>query len=163
MFLVIVVNFGLSTYIADESSKNVEVDIRFSNPSSTDITVQVTNRDISANSRGMYNYVCIYLNFIGWNSILQKYILYVDNDYGPGPYTLTFPPETVTSLFNISITDDNVLEGNEIFNLTVHVTDTLIVSRVSTGDPSQVTVTILDNDRKLHYWHRSSKYYCCFH
>ena len=40
-------------YSANEMSQRAEVDLRFSNPSSTDITVQVTNRDNSATSRGM--------------------------------------------------------------------------------------------------------------
>ena len=42
-------------YNANEASEKAEVDVHFSNPSSTDITVQVTNRDISASSRGMYS------------------------------------------------------------------------------------------------------------
>ena len=49
-------------YNANEASERAEVDIRFDNPSSTDITVQVTNRDISASSRGMY-YMTINLVF----------------------------------------------------------------------------------------------------
>ena len=54
IFVVVIVNFGLSTYNTSESTENVELDLRLSNPSSTDISVQVTTRDISANSRGMY-------------------------------------------------------------------------------------------------------------
>ena len=52
IFVVVFVNFSQLTYNASEGSEMAEVDIRFSNPSSTAITVQVTNRDISANSRG---------------------------------------------------------------------------------------------------------------
>ena len=51
---VVLVNFGLSAYNAIESSENVVLDLQLSNPSSTDISVQVTSRDVSANSRGMY-------------------------------------------------------------------------------------------------------------
>ena len=75
----------------------------------------------------------------------------VNNDYGPGPYTNTFLPGRVNSSLTIPITDDNVLEGNEMFNLTVRVTSALILSRVATGSVSQVTVNILDNDRMLYY------------
>ena len=74
-----------------------------------------------------------------------------NSDYGPGPYTITFPPGRVNSPLTIPITDDNVLEENEIFNLTVRVTSALILSRVTTGNVSQVTVNILDNDRMLYY------------
>jgi len=51
--------------------------------------------------------------------------------------------------FNISITNDNILEENEMFNLTVRVTNSLIPSRVNAGNLNEVTVTILDNDRML--------------
>ena len=55
----------------------------------------------------------------------------------------------MNSLLRIAINDDNVLEGNETFNLTVRVINSLILSRVSTGNVNQVTVAILDNDRML--------------
>ena len=73
-----------------------------------------------------------------------------NSDYDPGPYTITFQPGRVNGLLSIPITDDIVLEGNEIFNLTVRVTSAMILSRVTTGDLSQVTVNILDNDRMLY-------------
>ena len=57
----------------------------------------------------------------------------------------------MNSSLNIPVTNDIVLEGNEIFNLTVRITNALILSRVSIGNFSQATVTILDNDRMLHY------------
>ena len=61
LFVVILVNFGLPLYNANEAFERAEVDIHFSNPSSTDVTVQVTNRDISASSRGMY---CVTVNSV---------------------------------------------------------------------------------------------------
>ena len=75
----------------------------------------------------------------------------LNNDYSPGPYAITFPAGRKSISFNISITNDNVLEGNEIFNLTLRVTSSLILSRVNTGNVSQVAVIILDNDRMLNY------------
>ena len=75
----------------------------------------------------------------------------LNNDYSPGPYAITFPAGRKSISFNISITNDNVLEGNEMFNLTVRITNSLILSRVNTGNVSQVAVTILDNDRMLNY------------
>jgi len=66
IFVVVFVNFGLSTYSVNESSEIIELDLQFSNPSSTDISVQVTNHDITANSIGMYVYSInmyrVYLN-----------------------------------------------------------------------------------------------------
>ena len=71
------------------------------------------------------------------------------NDYTPGPYTITFPPGRVNSSLSIPISDDNVLEENETFNLTVRVINSLVLSRVNTGNNNQVLVAILDNDRML--------------
>lgn len=44
-------SFGLSIYIANESSENIELDVQLSNPSSTDITLQVVSNDITATSK----------------------------------------------------------------------------------------------------------------
>ena len=84
-----------------------------------------------------------------WTHILISFFAVQNNDYSPGPYTITFPPGRMNSLLRIAINDDNVLEENETFNLTVRVINSLILSRVSTGNVNQVTVAILDNDRML--------------
>ena len=69
-------------------------------------------------------------------------------DYDSGPYTVTFPAGKTTVIFNIPINDDNILEGNEKFILTIHASS--LSNGVTRGDLDQVTVTIVDNDdRKL--------------
>ena len=69
-------------------------------------------------------------------------------DYDSGPYTVTFPAGKTTVIFNIPINDDNILEGNENFNLTINTSS--LSDGVTRGDLDQVTVTIVDNDdRKL--------------
>ena len=50
--------------------------------------------------------------------------------------------------FDIPITDDIVYEGDENFLLTI---DPSLPTGVSVGTPSQATVTIVDDDRKLSY------------
>ena len=50
---------------------------------------------------------------------------------------------------DVSIVDDNVLEGNENFDLSVNVSS--LPSKVNIGDPDQATVTIVDNDGKCIY------------
>ena len=72
-----------------------------------------------------------------------------NNDYGPGPFIITFSAGRENSSLSIPITDDDVLEENEMFNLTVRVVQSLILSRVTTGNLEQVTVTIVDDDRML--------------
>ena len=51
IFVVVLVSFGQSAYNADESTENLELDVQLSNPSSTDITVQVISSDINAISK----------------------------------------------------------------------------------------------------------------
>ena len=44
-------SFGQSTYNANESSENIEIDVQLSSPSSTDITLQVVSNDVTAISK----------------------------------------------------------------------------------------------------------------
>ena len=46
--------------------------------------------------------------------------------------------------FNVSINDDNVLEGNENFTLTINQSS--LPDHITVGDPAQATVIIEDND-----------------
>ena len=68
-------------------------------------------------------------------------------DYGSGPYTVTFPAGTTMVPFNVSITDDCILEGNE--NFTLDINPSSLPTGVTVGNPDQATVTIVDDDRKL--------------
>ena len=67
-------------------------------------------------------------------------------DYTSGPYTVTFAAGQTTATFNVPITDDMILEGNENFMLTINQT---LPDGVTRGTPSEATVTIVDNDGKL--------------
>ena len=67
-------------------------------------------------------------------------------DYGSGPYIVTIPSGTTTAQFDVAISDDTILEGNENFNLTIMASSE--PKRVSIGNPAQATVTIVDNDGK---------------
>ena len=49
-------------------------------------------------------------------------------------------------MFNVSITDDNILEMVEKFNLTISFTS--LSSRIFSDDIQQTTVFITDNDGK---------------
>ena len=49
-------------------------------------------------------------------------------------------------MFNVSITDDDILEMVEKFNVTV--SSTSLPTRIFTGDIQQTTVLITDNDGK---------------
>ena len=67
-------------------------------------------------------------------------------DYFSGPYILTYPARQTRYQFAIRITDDNVLEDFETFNLTI---DQLSLHNgVTVGVPSETTVLIVDDDGK---------------
>ena len=67
-------------------------------------------------------------------------------DYISGPYTVTFPAGVMSVPFNIPINDDNILENNENFTLTIN--SSLLIG-VMVDNLSRATVTIVDNDCKL--------------
>ena len=67
-------------------------------------------------------------------------------DYGPVPFSVIIPANTTTAQFDVTINDDTILEGNEIFNLTIVASS--LPSRIDIGNPAQATVTITDNDGK---------------
>ena len=68
-------------------------------------------------------------------------------DYDSGPYNITFSAGTTSVPFSVSITDDDILEDNENFLLTVDLS--LLPSNITASDPYQATVTIVDKDSKL--------------
>ena len=49
--------------------------------------------------------------------------------------------------FSVGITDDNILENDEIFQLSINSSS--LPNRVTVDNPSEVTVTIMDNDSEL--------------
>jgi len=59
---------------------------------------------------------------------------------------VTFPSGVTSVPFDVPITDDNILEGNEDFTLTID--SSLLPDGVTRGNPGSATVTIVDNDRK---------------
>ena len=69
-----------------------------------------------------------------------------NNDYGAGPYTVTIPAGQNDVTFSVAITDDNIREESETFNLIID--ESSLPSGVSSSDPNAVTVAIMDNDSK---------------
>ena len=67
-------------------------------------------------------------------------------DYTSGPYTVTFPAGQTTATFGVPINDDDILEEEEDFMLTI---DPSLPDGIFRGTPSEATVTIVDNDSKL--------------
>lgn len=99
---------------------------------------------ISKLKRDNNNFIIIIFTHL-WDYIFL-YTWFVANDYVSGPYTATFPAGTNSASFVVSITNDNLLEGNEIFILSL---DALLLPRgVTIGQPARATVTITDSGGK---------------
>ena len=64
-------------------------------------------------------------------------------DYNSGAFTVVFNAGVTRVPFNVSINEDNVLEGNETFNL--NIDSSSLPSKVTIAN-GQTTVTIVDND-----------------
>ena len=67
-------------------------------------------------------------------------------DYDSGPFDITFPAGETLAVFNVSIIDDNIMEGNE--NFTLSVDPSSLPNSVTIGDPGHTTVIIIDDDSK---------------
>ena len=77
-------------------------------------------------------------------------------DYNSGPYTVQFNVGVTRVSFNISVNNDNILESNETFGLSVDKPS--LPNRVTASTPDQATVIVLANDGKYrvrddnHFW-----------
>ena len=62
-------------------------------------------------------------------------------DYSSGPYTVLFPAGTTNASLDISINNDNIVEMNETFSLTITPPNDVMAI-----DPDNAVVTIVDDD-----------------
>ena len=136
-YVVTVVSFNQPSYSHIEGAGPVQPILVLSNPSSTEITVEVMNTNVSASGGSECIHMLSYVVLTGGGV-----------DYDSGPYTVTFPAGVTIVSFDVPINDDNILEDNENFNLYIANIATLFISRVFSGDLNQSTVTIMDTDSK---------------
>ena len=123
-------------YNVNEDEELVQPKLILSNPSSTEITVQVNDNSVTATGE---------LERIKLK--LHSYISGVSGGFGP--YIVQFPAGVTSASFNVSITKDNVPEGNENFNLMIN----------SSMLPNGVTVDATGNTMII-VNDRSSKSFC---
>ena len=138
LFIATVVSFSQTFYSVSEDTGAVQPVLVLSNPSSTDITVEVMDANISAFGmfEGMHTYDFM-LSHTGGGV-----------DYDSGPYTVTFPAGQTRASFDVPINDDNILEDDESFHLSIVNITTLFISRISASGRTQTTIIIMDNDSK---------------
>ena len=68
-------------------------------------------------------------------------------DYVSGPYDVTLFAGNTTASFDIGIINDTILENNEKFAVAINPSS--LPSSVHITDPSNVTITIMDDEGKL--------------
>ena len=71
---------------------------------------------------------------------------FIDKDYNAGPYTGIISAGESHVTFSIPITDDNIREESETFNLIID--ESSLPNGITSGNPKTTTVTIMDNDGK---------------
>ena len=125
--LVVSVRFDESTYKVSETDGIVQPVLVLNSSTAIKFTVHVNIADISAT-------VCS------------------DNktgDYKPETMVVSFKEGTNSASLNISILDDNLLEDDETFILTIDSSSvSSLPSNVIVDDPRTATVTILNDDGK---------------
>ena len=135
LYVEVIVNFDQSAYRVNQHDGLVQPVLILSIPSSIDVTVKVFSIDVTATGK------CCLVTF---------YITVISNstgeDYGSGPYSVTFPAGLTNSSLYISITDDDILEGTEYFNIMIDSSS--LISGITVGSLDQATVAILDADGK---------------
>ena len=66
-------------------------------------------------------------------------------DYVSGPYFIIIPTNMTTAVFNLNLTDDDVYESIETFELVLNTTS--LPDRVYHDHPYTATVSILDDEK----------------
>ena len=123
-FIDIILRFNQTTYRINENDGLFQPALVLSNPSLTDITIQVIDSEVFATS-----------NFTG------------GGDYVPGPYNVTIPAGHTSVSFDILITDNDIVEDDKIFSIAI--TPQSLPYLVSRGNPGEAMVTIVSDDGKL--------------
>ena len=70
----------------------------------------------------------------------------LDTDYSSGPYNVTIPAGYISSALSILVIDNNVLEGQKEFYLTINQSSSL--NGVVISSPHRAVVEIIDNECK---------------
>ena len=84
------------------------------------------------------------------------------SDYGSGSYMVNFNAGVTRVSFNVSILDNNILENDETFILTIEHSS--LPNNVDVGTPNETKITIVDDDGKyvdiLLSFYNKSLLYC---
>ena len=130
------VQFNQSAYSTDESDGTVDVTLYHGNPSSTAMKITIKSNSVSTASKWqLIATVIVYYTFV---------FTYVGSDYNQGPYIVIIPSGENDVTFSVSITDDNIREESETFDLIID--ESSLPNGVASGNLNKTTVTIMDRD-----------------
>ena len=73
-------------------------------------------------------------------------------DFNSATQTVTITAGTNSSMMNIPVTDDNIVEGDETFSMSVTVPSSLGPG-ITTGTITNATITIIDTSSEYHYYY----------
>ena len=135
--------FSEPMYNINEDVGLAQFSLHLSNPLSISITLDVFNTNITA--LGKHSSILISYGIMVTYNVTGGGV-----DYNSGPYPVIILAGETDVQFDVMINDDDVLEGNETFYLTINLT-TSLPSYIVVGNPGQATVTIVDNDGKYGY------------
>jgi len=68
------------------------------------------------------------------------------DDYGPGPYSVTFSPGQTRQSLLYSIEEDDILESDEVFSFSIESSS--LPNGITTGNFATTNITILDDECK---------------
>lgn len=128
--VAIEVFFNESMYSVNENEGSVQPVVVLSNPSSIDITVQVTSTAFTATGKP--------INIVPVNGMSE---FTAGDDFASGPYVVELSAGATSALLNIVINDDDIVEDNEMFILSINA-----FSLPISVTANQTTVTIVDDD-----------------
>ena len=84
--------------------------------------------------------------------IIYSFVILLGNDFNPTTQTFTIVAGTNSSMVNIPVTDDNIIEGDETFSMSLTVPSSLGPG-ITTGTITSTTVTIIDTSSELQCLH----------
>ena len=136
--MLVELSFGKLLYEVSESDRLVSIVISLSQVSSDQFEVEVSTMDVTATGND-YKYVNTR------NKSVCYFIVIGSMDYDELVRTITIPPEVESQSFTASIIDNNIVECNEKFNVTM---TSVTTCGVTIGSNRISEVIIRDDDSK---------------
>ena len=78
--------------------------------------------------------------------VCRLYLIGGAIDYDSGPYNVTFPAGVTLAILDVAINDDDIVEGNESFTLSIDPSS--LPNSVTVGNPGNTTVIVVNDDCK---------------